>query len=629
MLGNQHTQALDKKFNRIHLINEKVSINLRSSLSSLQEYFEKIFFLPFEVLTANKVIGTAEIKLSQLIKITSLKEFLETNPSSIYHLDGVCNINVPQDKLQPSSNRPHLEYKMSIKYMATKKLHQTEFLENFKRNQEVDSQAGGDCEVQKIVKSPAREKRSALSDILEVCSESDASNQVKAVGISKSSESKLKQITLSPKPSVTQSEKADIESILRSTRDGPASELPRIFSYNLQLTSMKFNRKPDQGIFQLSFYHDKADTPRTFINKQIRVSDIDEDNTIAFNDLELKLYFTSQASSIMNLIKSSDLCTLCVKGPRGVHAKAQLDCQSLLIGNKEKTSGIILLQDETDNVTSMAKIFVYLDDLGINFNAQMKPTQTQVLQDAPELKRSQLNVTRNLDEQKMMMLDESLTYKMIEELEQWKISKQEAFLGDLKKTESQYLERLKHDWTDKQAKYEQDLVTRADKLTSLTKSLQEAQKNLKNKDSQHSRDEQSIESLKQELEKSYNNQLMSIRERARRMEDDLLHEMKLKEIRFEDMERCIQQLKTDNCELLQRNECLKAELTDLKSNLIPKHEVEKLLKEMVRNPFTLSVPNFLISRFPPRDVSRKSLKLCNNQNFFTRSNGPRLIENVT
>lgn len=625
-MGNQHTRAMDKRFNRIHQIHEKVSINFRSSLAALQEYLEKIFFLPFEVLTGDKVIGTAEIKPFQLIKTTCLKEFLEKNPSSVCEMDAICNINIAQENLQPNANRPHLEYKMSIKYVATKKLHQTECLENYKRHQEIDAQAGGDCEVvQPIVTSPARPKLSTLSDIPEVRSESESSN-LKTVGTAKLREPK---VALSPKVSVTQSEKADIESLLKSSNTGPASELPRIFSYNLQLSSIKLNRKPEKGVWQLSFHHDKADTPRTIINKQISIADIAEDNTIAFNDLELKLYFTSQASHIMELINSSDLCTLCVKGPRGTHAMAHLDCQSLFIGNKEKISGIIMLQDLTDNVTSMAKIFVYLDDLGVNFNAQLKPTTSQVLLEGHEAKRSQMNVTRNLDEQKMMMLDESLTYKMIEELEQWKLCQQETFITDLKKSETQYIERLKQDWNDKEAKYEQDLVTRADKLTSLTKSLQDAQINLKNKDSRQSRDERTLESLKQELEKSYNNQLLSIREKARRMEDDLIHEMKLKDIRFDDMERCIQHLKADNCELLQCKECLQAELTELKRNLIPKDEVEKLLQEMVRIVIRRVNLKCLIFHFPPRDVSKKILKRRNNQSFSTSHNGPKRFENVT
>ena len=74
---------------------------------------------------------------------------------------------------------------------------------------------------------------------------------------------------------------------------------------------------------------------------------------------------------------------------------------------------------------------------------------------------------------------------------------------------------------------------------------------------------------------------MALRERARRMEDDLLHEMKLREIRFEDAQRCSQHLETENCELRQKVLKLQNELDELRANLVPRGEVERLLQEMV------------------------------------------------
>ena len=581
LLGNQHTRELDKKFNRLYQIHEKVSINFRSSLVALHEYFEKIFYIPFDVVSANKTIANTEIRLNQLIKVESLKEFVEKYPTSVYESEEICRLKTTRE-LQPDTSRPILECKLSIQYIATKKLHQTECLENYQRQQEMDSRAGGDYEVQQSVKSPSHDKHKTLSDIPEVRTESEKSQQNKIVGITKAVDSNPKQVNSPGKASVEQSGKADIESIINSNQTGNASELPRLFSYNLKISSIRFDRKPDAGIWQFSFFHDKADTSRIIFNKRINETEITQDNSIVFDDLELKLFFTSHTSEIIKLIKSSDECTLCVKAPRGKHIKSQLDCNSLLIGNKEKTKGIALLQSQTEQITSMANISVSLDDLGINFNAQPNTTPYQVMQNDFDASRCETNVTRTVDEQKMMLLDEHFSYKMIEELDEWKSSQQEAFIEDLKKKELQFLDRLKSDWNEKKAKYEHELVMKSDKLTNLTKSLQDVQKNLKTKDSQHLKDEQEIERVKQELEKSFNDQVMAIRERARRMEDDLLHEMKLKDIRFEDIERCNQHLKAENFELLQTTECLRAELIQLKSNLIPKDEVEKILQELVR-----------------------------------------------
>lgn len=574
------TRQLEKKFNRIHKLREKVSINFRSSLALLQEFFEKVFHIPFELMSDSVVIGSAELKLGELIATTSLKEFLAKYPLSAYEIDGICPIKTAHGVL-PDSNCPLMEYKLTIEYISTRKLHQTELLDQYKRHKEIDVQAGGDQKElhdtqiipvreessKSSSKVPTQEKRHVLSDIPEDRSESNASVPFKAV---KSTDSVKRQSSR-----ITQFEKTDIESIFNSQQDGLLAELPRLFSYNLRLQSIKFNRKPEKGTWQFSFFHDKADTQRIFIIREINSSDIASDNAIAFNDLELKLLFTSHASDIIELIKSSDLCTLCIKGPRGMHAKAQLDCNNLLVGNKEKTSGTILLKDQTDNISAMGRIFVNIDDLGINFNAQLA-TASSMMQEHWE--SSEVNTTRKLDGH-----NESYAYKIIEELDEWKSNQQETFIVDLKNKESQLLEQLKEKWIQKTMTIEDDLVKKANKMTSLANTLEEAHNQLKAKDSKYSRDDKEINIMKQNLEQAFNGQLMAIRERARQLEDELRHELKLKEIRFDDIERCNQHLASENCELRQKNECLQAEFNDLKSNLVPKAEVEKLLQEMVRS----------------------------------------------
>lgn len=552
LLGNPHTRVLSKKFNRSHLIQEKISINFRTTLAALAEYFDKVFFLPLEIMSGKKVLGAAELKFGRLTVIKDLKLFLEENPTQVFEFEDICTIKTLKE-LSPTSNRPIVEYKMSIHYVSTKKLHQTERLESYKKSQEVDMQGGGDFQ-EKLPPSVTNPKRRTLSDIQEVQSDSTGSNQ------NKSGTKKLPNVPSKSCPT----KPADIESILNSNLDGQASELPRIFSYNLQLCAIKFNKKPEKGVWQISFYHDKSDTTRVFFNKEVSEQVIGKDNSVCFDDIELKLFFTCCSGGIMELLKSSDLCTLCIKGPRKLHAKAQLDCNSLLLGCKEKLGGMIMLQDEAGNVNAMAKIFAYLEDLGINFNAQT----------APEVLQQPMQASKTVAENKMYVMDENYSYKVIEELEDWKMKEQDTFLADLKHKESQFLEHLKGVWQQKQSKYEIDLVSRSDRLSTLIQSL-EAKKSL------YSKENQNFQKFRDELQKTHNDQLMAIREQARRLEDDLMHELKRKDIRFEDLQRCNEQLKVENRELRQRNECLQVELRDLKANLVPREDLEAMICKMV------------------------------------------------
>lgn len=547
-MGNKHTRQLDQKFNRLHQIQEKVLIKYRSSLGSLKEYLEKVFYIPLEVTSGEQVLGVAVIKLDQLIPTTDLTEFLEMNQAAVYVMDGTCDVK-PSQALPPGSSQPKVEFTATLQYVATKKLHQTELLQIYKRQQDVESQAGGDS----FQDLPVSVKSSAL----QVRHMQAVPSEVKTVGVGQQAP---------VKPSDPQSNKIDVESIL-TEQGGSIAELPRLFSFNICVTSIEFQQKPEKGVWQLSFSHDKADKQRVIVNHEI--SHIDG-TTIDFN-LTLKLLFTSRTNEVLELVQSSEHSMLRVQGPRGMLAKGWMDNKSLLIGSKEKMCGIVQLLNQADELMAMAKISLSLDDLSINFSSQIKPTESRT---------SEINIARTLEGQKAMLHDENLSYKMIQELEEWKTAQQETFIADLKKKEVTYIERLRTTWNQKKTACEQDLVMKADKLHNLTQSLQEAKKDIE--EGKNSRDEERMRKYKTEVEKMYSDQLVAIRERARRMEKDLLHGMKLKDIRFEDVERANHHLKEENCELRRKVECLQAEIEDLKVHMVPKHEVEKLAQEAVR-----------------------------------------------
>ncbi len=161
------------------------------------------------------------------------------------------------------------------------------------------------------------------------------------------------------------------------------ADMPRLFSFSLELKSLKLNHKPTRGVWQISLYHEQANMPRSFRNIDVQENDcIDEDSIINFrNNLELKLYFTSYKSNIMEMIKSSNVCTLCIKGPHNIHAKAQLDCKALLGNDKDKTTGNILLTNQNESVVALAQILIHLEDSGLNFNAKPSTIDSQQFHD--------------------------------------------------------------------------------------------------------------------------------------------------------------------------------------------------------------------------------------------------------
>lgn len=344
--------------------------------------------------------------------------------------------------------------------------------------------------------------------------------------------------------------------------------MPHIFSYNLIIQTISFQNTPKSGIYQFSFHHEYSQTLKTLISRDLKELSENDLKSITFDEpLELQLIFISNPDDIKSLIQSSGSCKLCVNGPNGMQTKALLDCKTLMARHKHSSFGLILLENQHREKVAMANVSFRLDDLGINYNVQQ-----QWMHD------SKVNEKTG----KTLLLDEDMAYKMIEELEIWKSQQYEAFLVSLKEKESLYLSKLKHEWILKRSKLEQELVDKLEKYTNLTTALEEAQNCLKEKGSQYFQQEKLILKMKNDLEKSYNGQLLAMKERSRRLEEDLTKQVSEEELKYTEIETEKFKFEKENFELKEFNASLQREMMELKENLTPKDEVDNLLQNMVR-----------------------------------------------
>lgn len=167
--------------------------------------------------------------------------------------------------------------------------------------------------------------------------------------------------------------------------------------------------------------HPAADS--TLVIRNLEISDIVIDQ-ISFEDMHLRLCFTARPDQLLELIKSKP-CVLTLKGPRGIHASAELDNHNILA--QEKTKGIVLLENEQNEQIAMAHISVQTEELGLNFNT-----------DATLIKRQQQKNQQLAN----VFPDENLAYRMIEELEEWKQVQRQEFLAELKRHEIAHLTQL-------------------------------------------------------------------------------------------------------------------------------------------------------------------------------------------
>jgi hypothetical protein len=169
------------------------------------------------------------------------------------------------------------------------------------------------------------------------------------------------------------------------------------------------NTKSILNYFSSSFFHQKSESTQTI--KTFEIYAVDSE-TIDFENLRIGLFFSAKPSSIIELIQSEN-SVLTINGPSGrTHAHAELNNECLILGNKEQKLGIILMENSSGEKTAVANIYSHLEELGINCNSQMK------------------NYTQ-IQPQQSVNFNENLTYKCVDELEQWKSKQEEMFLAEV------------------------------------------------------------------------------------------------------------------------------------------------------------------------------------------------------
>ncbi|XP_053697013.1 centrosomal protein of 120 kDa [Sabethes cyaneus] len=505
LLGDSYPCNMERKPNGTFLIQEKIVLNFRTTLHSLKRYFAEIFTLRLEILLAKRVIGRCTLRFDDIVEDEPLTTFLSkyehtfgTQEVEKYHPIEPASIKYQEASEGPSDRSslvwPAIKCKFSLKYLSSDKkiIHKT------------DGKIHCISEPEKHIDLAPTEPF-GIQDVPVVPS-----------------------IDLNPVVScAAMSTKIDIQSILHC-EDRDLRDIPRTCAYHLFVQSVRFNARPSGGLWQLSLYHPKADTPLTKVTLELNTI---ESNTLDFPNLQLQLYFSALPDRVLEPI-TSDCSKLTLSGPHGLFCFARVDNQSLVIGSKEKRAGVLILESTNGENVGMATVCCHLDEVGINFNSH-EPVA------GPEVAA----MTKG-------EMDDQLSYKMLEEQKQWILEQRELFLLELKRKETAHLAKLTNEWKKRRAKDSSDLAKQLEHVAALTTALEESRKSIALQSAQRIEQNKSTEEIKLKLEASFNQQLEEIREKTKRMEADLQHREQLRALRCQEME-------TRNDTLIRENEQLK------------------------------------------------------------------------
>ncbi|XP_068622564.1 centrosomal protein of 120 kDa-like [Battus philenor] len=156
---------------------------------------------------------------------------------------------------------------------------------------------------------------------------------------------------------------------------------------------------------------------------------------------------------------------------------------------------------------------------------------------------SKLHTERDLVKQALPEVDrDAIMKKFINELEDWKEMQQELFKCQLKRKEDYHLELLSKEWEKRREELESKLSQGVERCRTLANDLSRATEDFRLRGYRNTERERKLLEAKKALEAHYTAKYQELREASQKMEDDMNHQIKLKDMRIEELELKVQQL---------------------------------------------------------------------------------------
>ncbi|XP_063829776.1 centrosomal protein of 120 kDa-like [Ostrinia nubilalis] len=137
---------------------------------------------------------------------------------------------------------------------------------------------------------------------------------------------------------------------------------------------------------------------------------------------------------------------------------------------------------------------------------------------------------------------DSIMQKFVDELEDWKEKQQELFKIQLKRKEEYHLDLLAKEWAKKRLEVETKLSRGVQQCRALAADLARATDDFRLRGYRNTEREKKLHEAKKALESHYTAKYQELRDASQKMEDDMNHRLKLKDMRIEELETTVQQL---------------------------------------------------------------------------------------
>ncbi|KOC59380.1 Centrosomal protein of 120 kDa [Habropoda laboriosa] len=297
------------------------------------------------------------------------------------------------------------------------------------------------------------------------------------------------------------------------------------YCLNISLISIKsISTKLTVPCLEIRFHHPKTENISIFYPKiQLPLGE-----KIKLHDIGCKLQFISAMDEIKQLLLTfpPKISIYKVEGnAKTCISKSIINTKEFFLQNKAEYQYNIPLYDMEQNNIGSLDIVLSLDDHG------------------PYYRIKRTTLSENLGPP---ILDDSLAYKIVDELETWKERQIEIFKIELKRKEDRHLNLLSQEWQKQRESLETKLACSVEQCKMLANSLNNATEDLRTRRLKSLEKETRLIKANEDLQWRYETKLRDLKQTLQTMQEELMSKISALEKRKISLEAQVEQLSTEN-----------------------------------------------------------------------------------
>ncbi|XP_076620129.1 rha isoform X1 [Colletes latitarsis] len=516
-----------KEHGELWVLNEKIVIRIRSSLKVLKSYLQAKPFLFVYLKCKDNIIGQSEVNLQPLVPTDDIQEFLKIT-SNNNTLNQRCYLYkkdlIENDEIKIGNS--YLDLQLKLQYVGDK----TDIAMDvpsivFNDIVALNSTNQQKSDLKQINYNEIDYHRNPAGDFGRYTTGVQMFNFSNGCNVP-NKHSLNYEITKDQPIKTMCSQSVDTLPCQCSVNDYSKNvEAYHCYCLNILLIGIKsISPRLTVPNIEIRFHHPKTEIMSTFYPKMPLLLG----EKVKLQDVGCKLHFISATNEIKHLLLSfpPKISIYKIEGnTKTCISQNVIDIKQLFHQNKSECQCDIPLYDMEQNNIGNLDIILNLEDHGPYYRIKKKTPSENL---GPPI------------------LDDSLAYKIVDELETWKERQKEIFKVELKRKEDRHLNLLSEEWQKHRENLEAKLACSVEQCKMLANSLNSATDDLRTRRLKSLEKETRLIKANEDLQWKYETKLRELKESFHTMQEELMLKINALEKRKTALETQVEQLSTEN-----------------------------------------------------------------------------------